>query len=71
MKATVLYGPGDVSFEERETQIEKRTEAVARIMELTKGMGVDSVLECVGTQIPRTPGDPLLQFSAVRGVVPP
>jgi threonine dehydrogenase-like Zn-dependent dehydrogenase len=29
---------------------ERRDEGVARIKELTKGIGADSVLQCVGTQ---------------------
>jgi threonine dehydrogenase-like Zn-dependent dehydrogenase len=44
MRGTILYGPGDVRFEERGDQ------GVARIKDLTNGVGADSVLECVGTQ---------------------
>jgi threonine dehydrogenase-like Zn-dependent dehydrogenase len=37
-------------FGATEIVTERGDEGVARIMELTKGIGVDSVLECVGTQ---------------------
>jgi len=56
MKATILYGPGDVRVEERpKPVIQQPTDAVikvtaARVKELTGGLGAPSVIEAVGTQ---------------------
>ena len=61
MKAAVLHGPRDVRWHPSRQKLareygatdvvaERGDEGVERILDLTDGVGADSVLECVGTQ---------------------
>src|SRR5215216_2418337 len=52
MRATVMYGVGDVRVETvPDARINEPTdEAVERVRELTGGLGAHSVLECVGLE---------------------
>jgi threonine dehydrogenase-like Zn-dependent dehydrogenase len=59
MKGAVIHGARDVRFEERDTpRLIEPTDAVIKIAATcvcgSKGVGADSVLECVGTQASMT-----------------